>query len=91
MACGCVHVQFMYVRPQHRNTDIVLRLFQEVAAAGKEISYGYVMLYCPLVDGFKSLHDFCGELAQEHTDELALAEETVRIYCIPRVAFENVI
>lgn len=90
-ACGCVHVQLMYIRPRFRNTETIQKLFKTIAEAGQKISYGYVMLYCPLIVGLESLHDFCSGLTESHTDETELLPEVIRIYCIPKKAFEEAI
>jgi len=91
IACGCVHVQFMYIRPKYRNSEMILRLFEKIAEVGQSASYGYVMVHCPVIDGLESLHEFCSVLSQAQNEEPAPAGEMVRIYSIPKSDFESVL
>ena len=91
LACGCLHVQFLYVRPDYRNTETIFLLFKEIVATGRKAHYGYAMMYCPLIEQLNSLHDFCGSMAQTHADERVPCGAQVRIYSIPSRAFEAVL
>jgi hypothetical protein len=88
MGCGVVHVHFLYVIPEERNTEVFFSLVDTVKAFGQANHYGYVVMECPMVSELDSLHSCLQDISCGFEKvKTSLGVQVVR-YCVPKDAWE---